>query len=102
MWAADGTSKVLQGHEGPVQCVLVLPDGGLLSGGNDNTIRLWVDGKCQHTFSGHTDTVRWDVPRLLAAAAAWHSLLKSALLYQWQYLCLIFECAESEFCLDSI
>ena len=58
VWKADGSAQVLQGHEGPVQCLLLLPDGGLLSGGNDTTIRLWVDGKCQHTFRGHTDTVR--------------------------------------------
>lgn len=60
MWRADGSAQVLEGHEGPVQCLLLLPDGSLLSGGNDTTIRLWVDGKCQHIFRGHTDTVRCD------------------------------------------
>lgn len=49
---------VLEGHEGPVQAVLALPDGTLLSGGSDGTIKLWSDNKCQHTFKGHTDTVR--------------------------------------------
>lgn len=49
---------VLQGHEGPVQAVLVLPDGSLLSGGSDATIKLWSGGRCQRTFKGHTDTVR--------------------------------------------
>ena len=58
MWNEDGASQPLKGDQGPVQCLLLLPDGRLLSGGNSGTIHLWVSGKVQHTFEGHTDTVR--------------------------------------------
>lgn len=51
--------QVLTGHEGAVQAVLVLPNGDFLTGGNDTTIKLWSDNKCEHTFRGHTDTVRY-------------------------------------------
>ena len=53
-----GEVAELTGHEGPVQAVLVLPNGDFLTGSNDATIRLWSQGRCQHTFKGHTDTVR--------------------------------------------
>ncbi|KAL3142952.1 hypothetical protein ABBQ38_003237 [Trebouxia sp. C0009 RCD-2024] len=33
--------KTLEGHEGPVQCLLLLPNGDFLSGSNDTTIKLW-------------------------------------------------------------
>ena len=59
---------VLTGHEGPVQAVLVLPNGTFLTGANDATIKLWADGKCQQTFSGHTDTVRQDIPAVVVNA----------------------------------
>ena len=49
---------MLEAHQGPVQCLLLLPGGNLLSGGNDGTIRHWLAGKVQRTFTGHTDTVR--------------------------------------------
>lgn len=61
--------EVLEGHEGPVQAVLALPDGSLLSGGSDATIKLWSGKQCRHTFRGHTDTVRWVL--LLKAAIAY-------------------------------
>ena len=58
IWRGGQCYQELADHTGPVQCVLVLPDGGILSGSNDMTIKLWIEGRCKHTFSGHTDTVR--------------------------------------------
>lgn len=57
IWS-NGKSTVLEGHEGPVQCLAVLPDGALLSGSNDKTIRRWIGSACQQTITGHSDTVR--------------------------------------------
>ena len=74
VWKEDGTAQVLEGHQGPVQCLLVLPNGSILSGGNDMTIRHWVDGKCLRTFQGHTDTVRFGSALLpLPDRTAWRT-----------------------------
>lgn len=59
MWDSEGQSQVLEGHEGPVQCLLVLPDGALLSGSNDKTVKMWHGSACVKTLVGHGDTVRW-------------------------------------------
>ncbi len=66
VWSGDGKAAVLEGHEGPVQCLAVLPDGALLSGSNDKSIRRWVGGTCQQIITGHGDTVRqgWSLLRM--------------------------------------
>ena len=38
-------------------CLAVLPDGCLASGSDDKTVRLWRDGQCTATLTGHTDDV---------------------------------------------
>lgn len=58
MWGDDGNAQVLEGHEGPVQCLLVLPDGSLVSGSNDKTVKIWQGTRCVKTLTGHSDTVR--------------------------------------------
>jgi WD40 repeat protein len=58
IWDADGNAQVLEGHEGPVQCLLLLPDGSLLSGSNDKTVKIWQGTHCIRTLTGHNDTVR--------------------------------------------
>jgi WD40 repeat protein len=48
------------GHTDEVGCVAFSPDGKqALSGGKDNTIRLWdvATGKELYCFTGHTDSV---------------------------------------------
>jgi phospholipase A-2-activating protein len=32
--------------------------GGLVTASADKTIKLWRDGKCIHTYEGHSDAVR--------------------------------------------
>ncbi len=51
--------QVLTGHQGAVNCVTFLPDGQLLSGGADKTVRLWnlADGSVARTFAGSADAV---------------------------------------------
>lgn len=45
LWSANTGAplNVLKGHEGPVYAVEVLPDGRLISGGEDGRICLWTD-----------------------------------------------------------
>jgi len=49
----------LSGHTGHVSCVSVLPDGRIVSGSNDCTLRIWdaSSGRCINTLSGHTNVV---------------------------------------------
>ena len=54
------TLKPLQGHTGPVQCIVVTPDGQRIVTGNyDGTARLWdkVSGRELRTLKGHTGPV---------------------------------------------
>jgi WD40 repeat protein len=58
---ADGSSTLLNGHEGPVLCLAFSADGQLLlTGGSDETVRLWraADGEELCCLQGHTDKVR--------------------------------------------
>jgi WD40 repeat protein len=57
-----GLARVLVGHECPINAVAVLPDGCVVSGSDDNTLRVWdVDsGQVLTTLEGHTDSV-WAV-----------------------------------------
>ncbi len=50
----------LWGHTAWVLTLTVLPDGRLVSGSHDKTIKVWnlLSGECEATFSGHTDYVR--------------------------------------------
>ncbi|MHA7841670.1 MAG: WD40 repeat domain-containing protein, partial [Gammaproteobacteria bacterium] len=51
--------KSLAGHRDIVWAVTVLPDGTVMSGSVDNTLRHWdlQTGQCLDTWTGHTDTV---------------------------------------------
>lgn len=59
IWSPAGKcTATLLGHEGPVLALLVTPEGDVLSGSGDTTMRLWQGGRCINTLRGHTDTVR--------------------------------------------
>ena len=49
------------GHKGSVCCLQALPDGRIVSGSDDNTIRIWTrnaDGTWGHeVLTGHEDSV---------------------------------------------
>jgi WD40 repeat protein len=61
----------LGGHSFVVYCVLVLPDGRLVSGSRDNSLKIWrertddeakgggpqAEWECVHTLWGHSDSV---------------------------------------------
>lgn len=91
VWKEGECVETLPGHEAPVQCLLLLPNGDFLSGSNDTTIKLWSNYKCAHTFPGHTDTVRqdschqisWiDMYRLCLQERIHFSAMKNAMLIQ--------------------
>lgn len=58
IWKGNQTVATLVGHEGPILCMVILPDNFVLSGSGDKTMRLWKDGQLINTFKGHADTVR--------------------------------------------
>ena len=55
------TQATLHGHTDYVRAVTIHPDGRIVSGSNDNTLRIWsAHGEHQATLQGHTDKV-WAV-----------------------------------------
>ena len=55
-----GEIRRLEGHEGAVNCVVFSPSGQyVLSGSEDNTVRLWdaMNGREVRCFVGHTESV---------------------------------------------
>jgi len=51
--------RVLEGHTDCVRSVAVHPDGYIVSGSDDMTVRLWnnINGECFRVLEGHTDHV---------------------------------------------
>ena len=54
--------ETLKGHTGSIQTLQVLPDGRIVSGGYDGTIKIWEKGpngeyKVKETLNGHTGSV---------------------------------------------
>ena len=49
----------LTGHTSDVNALTVLSDGSLVSGSDDNTIKIWdiKNGQTIKTLTGHTDSV---------------------------------------------
>lgn len=49
--------QTLAGHTRKVTVLAVMPDGKLVSGSNDNTVRVWENDRCAFALVGHTDWV---------------------------------------------
>ncbi|PIA16772.1 PFU-domain-containing protein [Coemansia reversa NRRL 1564] len=64
VWDAEdlaAPTAVLEGHKDNVCALAASTDGNVLvSGSWDGTARVWTDGKCTHTLTGHAAAV-WDV-----------------------------------------
>ena len=46
------------GHSGGVCSVAILGPDRIVSGSNDNTVKIWnTDGECLKTLEGHSDSV---------------------------------------------
>ena len=62
-FAPENCTHTLRGHTGWVLCATVLPDGRLVSGSWDKTLKVWDPSRlgeadaCTHTLRGHTDWV---------------------------------------------
>ena len=56
-----GAEPALKGHEQQVLCVAALPcspnEQSFVSGSDDGTIRIWRNGQCERSLSGHTSGV---------------------------------------------
>ena len=52
--------QTLIGHTGAVYSVCVLPNGQLVSGSHDKTLRIWdvKSGDCEQILTGHTNIVK--------------------------------------------
>lgn len=53
-WRNGKAVEVLEGHDGPVQSVLSLPSGEVVTGSSDTTMRIWRGSACISTIRGHT------------------------------------------------
>jgi cytochrome c len=71
VWEGEIATRVTRHHEGAVTAVLLLPDGGFASGGQDGRVAIWGEGP---------DPVRSEVRHSLpvAALAPWREGLASA------------------------
>jgi WD40 repeat protein len=58
---------IIEGHSRHISCCAALPDGRIVSGSYDKTLKVWntftagarrSTGKCELTLNGHTDWVR--------------------------------------------
>ncbi|KAJ1768870.1 WD repeat protein Lub1 [Coemansia sp. RSA 1813] len=64
IWSMDGKCQaVLHGHSSFIYALSVLPDGAIVSGGEDRTARVWKDGKLAHTIFVPSTSV-WDIAAL--------------------------------------
>ena len=53
-----GEVVTLAGHSHWVKCVAAAPDGRVITGSGDDTVKVWRDGACERTIEAHTHSVR--------------------------------------------
>ena len=52
-----GEVVTLAGHGSAVRGVATAPDGRVITGSYDNTVKVWRDGACERTIRAHSDWV---------------------------------------------
>ena len=50
----SGEVVTLSGHTRAVWCVTAAPDGRVITGSWDETVKVWRDGACERTIQAHT------------------------------------------------
>ena len=50
----SGEVVTLAGHDGTVNCMVAAPDGRIITGSRDRTIKVWRDGACERTIQAHS------------------------------------------------
>jgi len=63
----SGEVAVLVGHE--VSCVAVAPDGRIVTGSDDCTIKVWHDGVCERSIQAHADNSDHRAPPTVSGTA---------------------------------
>ncbi len=57
----ENCTRTLEGHAEGILCMAVLPDGRLVTGAWDNTLKVWdlnqTNEPCTHMLEGHTDGI---------------------------------------------
>ena len=51
-------AKTLSGHTGKLNCVAVTPADFVLTGSDDETVKVWHGNKCESTIKAHEGPVR--------------------------------------------
>ena len=46
-----------EGHTSDVMCVAAAPDGRVITGSFDKTVKVWLNGACERTIEAHTERV---------------------------------------------
>ena len=54
----SGYVVTLAGHDAFVTCVAAAPDGRIITGSRDQTVKVWRDGACERTIHAHSAVVR--------------------------------------------
>ena len=53
----SGEVVTLAGHNATVTCVAATPDGRIITGSYDTTVKVWRDGACERTINAHHDDI---------------------------------------------
>jgi WD40 repeat protein len=53
----SGEFVTLRGHGGRVRAVTALPDGQIITGSYDSTVKVWRDGTCVRTIQAHAKDI---------------------------------------------
>ena len=53
--AEKAVRRLIFEHAEPVRCVAAVPDGRVITGSDDKTVKVWRDGACERTIQADTD-----------------------------------------------
>ena len=77
----SGKVETLGYHDRVLQAVAAAPDGRIITGSFDKTVKIWRDGKCVRTINAHTSLI-WSVDALSDGRFLTGSVDQTARLWQ--------------------